>query len=155
MRWIVYGAAGLIALPLFAFLGLHAYAIVFVNPQYAARYFESRLEIGEILASRRWHRLGAEPWDCTFAIAEISPDLPIKPPESWRPKWTPTPAAPLGDTTRDALDFCRIYYSDDTHARLKAAMDMPGSFYDRDGVGETVWIYAPQHRIAGRIRYGD
>ncbi len=155
MRWIAYGAAGLIALPLFAILGVYAYNAVFVNPKYTAQYFEGQLEIGKVLASRRWHRLGAEGWDCSYAIAEISPDLPPDPPESWQIEWKPTPAAPLGETTRDAVDFCRTYYSEDTQARLESALTTPGSFYDRDGVGETVWIYAPRHRIAARIRYGD
>lgn len=155
MRWLVWAVFALGAFPVVAYFALLAYLALFVNPGHANEYFEDKFEVEAVLASRRWHRLGAEPWDCTFAIVQIAADLPTHPPETWQGDWNPTPAAPLGDTTRDAVSSCQHYWSDDVLSWLVRALTEPGSFYARDGVGENLFIYAPSHRIAARIRYGD
>lgn len=137
------------------------------NPGFAAHVFDGVVPVETIIASRKWHRIGAEPWDCTFAIATLAEGAPVEPPEDtradpgWRFRfggiwpWRPTPAPPLGDTTRDALAVCRSYWSDEIGRTLDHAMSTSGAWYARDPVGETVFLYAPDIRLAARIRYGD
>ena len=155
MRWLGGLLAVILALPVAGYLAVHAYIALLVNPHHAAKFFADKFPVESTLASRRWHRLGAEAWDCTYAVVEISQDLPEAPPASWQADWKPTPAEPLGETTRDTLGFCSRYFSEDTQARMKAALGSKGAFYSRGQVGNTVLIYAPRHRIAARIRFDD
>ncbi|MBT8411561.1 MAG: hypothetical protein KJP02_07180, partial [Octadecabacter sp.] len=74
---------------------------------------------------------------------------------AWGEDWQPTPAPELGDTTRDAIGFCARRLPDGLGQRLQTALDTEGSLFMRDGVGETVMIYAPAHGLAARIRFGD
>ena len=133
------------------------------DPGHADRVFHGVLDYEAVLASRAWHRRGAEPWDCTFAIVSLPANVPNDPATSTAQEWflgfggdwSETPAQPLGDTTRDALGFCAQYFGADVNQRLAAAMADPGSWYIISSVGETVHIYSAPQRIAARIRYGD
>ena len=91
--------------------------------------------------------------------ADAPADPPAKRPETyWLEEfggnWLPTPAPALGDSTRDALDFCAPQIGPEAED-LKAALATPGAWFIRDMVGETVRIYAPSVRLAARVRYGD
>lgn len=135
------------------------------DPVYASELFEGLLPVEEILATRKWHVRGAEPWDCTFAIARLSEDMPATPPSreegklGWRYQfggnWKQTPAPKLRSTTRDALAFCSKYWPRPLANELKSALSTHGAWFDRDGVGETLFIYAPKQRLAARVRFGD
>ncbi len=136
------------------------------DPVYADELFSGLLPVEEVLQSRKWHQRGAEPWDCTYAIVRLqAPALEQPPTRGWRNElgwqyqfggdWKPTPAPLLGETTRDALEFCRRYWSAELYTELKFALGSSGSWFDRDRVGETLYIYAPRQRLAARIRFGD
>ncbi len=132
--------------------------------QYAHAVFSGLVVIDDVLASRRWHPLLGEPWDCTYAIVALTDTAPERPPSpkqitNWKYRfggdWQPTPEPPLHDTTRAALAFCAQYFSADVATRLRTTLTTPGSWYVRDGVGENLYIYAPKHDIAAKIRFGD
>ncbi|MCR8723203.1 hypothetical protein [Frigidibacter sp. ROC022] len=134
------------------------------NPGYAEKLFAGVLEHDRVLASRRWHGWGAESWDCSYGIVELSDAAAPTPPtavsgDGWQfaygGNWQASPAPPLNDTTRDALDFCSRYWDAALAGRLERALNTPGSWYIRDGVGETVFLYSVPERLAARIRYGD
>jgi hypothetical protein len=46
------------------------------DPGHVERVFHDVLNYGAVLASRAWHRLGAEPLDCTFAIVSLPANAP-------------------------------------------------------------------------------
>jgi hypothetical protein len=132
--------------------------------QYAHGVFSGLVVIDDVLASRKHHPLFGETWDCTYAIVALTDAAPQRPPSpkqitNWKYRfggdWAPTPAPPLGDTTRDALSFCSEYFAADVASRLRTALTTPGSWYVRDGVGENLYIYAPKQDIAAKIRFGD
>lgn len=136
------------------------------DPPYATELFGNILPVSEVLASRKWHARDSEPWDCTYAIVRLTGDLPDKPPTrdwdntlGWRyaygGNWQASPAAPLGNNTRDALGFCTKYWSLEVLEELKTALYSSGAWFDRDRVGETLFLYAPKQRLAARIRFGD
>ncbi len=136
------------------------------DPAYAEFVFGGYVAFEEVRESRRWHRHGADAYDCTYAIVSLRTDAPVEPPElpenrrdqpwywAYGGDWLPTPAPPLG-RNRDAVGFCARYFSTGTNERLEAAMAQPGSWHIIGSVGETVHIYSAPHRIAARIRYGD
>ncbi len=161
---MVLVVVGALSLPVLLYLGWHAKIALIDNPHYADAVFAPILSDYTVLASRAYHRLGGEGWDCTYAIVTLPTDAPAMPPEplgdaNWHLRfggdWRPTPAPPLGDTTRDALDFCARYFDAGTNATLARAIADPEGWYTRDLVGETLSLYAPQARIAARIRFGD
>ncbi|MEM6386485.1 MAG: hypothetical protein AAF718_09645 [Pseudomonadota bacterium] len=157
MKILIWIGAAVIAAPFLLFFGSYAYFAVVVNPYFANAYFQTRVPVETVLASRRWHRLGSEPWDCTYAIVDLTADAPEFP-ETWgdAARWSETPAPPLGITTRGALEFCGSkYWSAEVQTRLARALSNPGSYFTRNGSGQDLWIYAPNNRIAAKIRYGD
>lgn len=135
------------------------------DPKYAEDVFTGILRYNRVYETRRWHRAGANWWDCTYAIVEIPKTASMDPPTKGyegRPwflrfggDWQPTPLAPLGSTTRDALGFCAKYWPEPLVEHLTKATTEPGHYAVRDQVGETISIYAPKLGIAARIRFGD
>ena len=168
VRWLLIGLGILIGLVMLAFVTFFVIRPEVLrlrdDPRHAASVFDGVVPYEAVLETRCWHRRGVEHWDCSFAIVELSDDAPPDPPEPTEGRewyryyggdWQPTPAAPLGDTTRDALDFCGQYWSETLNSALDSAMTQPGSWYARDRVGETLHLYSAPQRIAARIRYGD
>jgi hypothetical protein len=135
------------------------------DPPYAAQVFDGLIPYDRVLASRRWNPPGLSGWGCSYAVVALGPAAPEVPGRrdpgaagwefAWGGDWQPTPAAPLGDTTRDAVDACTPHFDPDTAARLAVALSEPGSWYVRDAVGETVHIHSVPQGVAARIRYGD
>lgn len=105
------------------------------DPAYAGTVFRGILEFETVLASRRWHRRGAEAWDCSYAIVALPEGAALTPPDAtdrdWFVRfggdWLPTPTSPLGETTRDAVGFCAQYFNEDLTFWLMAALAEPGS----------------------------
>ena len=134
------------------------------DPGYAAQVFDGLLPYDRVLASRRWNPPFAG-WGCTFAVVELGEDAPAAPVSRGADEagwsfarggdWQPTPAAPLKDTTRDAIDACAGDIGAEATAKIAAALSREGSWYLRDPVGETVHVYSPLEGVAARIRYGD
>ncbi|MBO9477358.1 hypothetical protein J7382_07420 [Shimia sp. R11_0] len=136
------------------------------DPIYAMRLFEDLVPVAEVLATRRYHHRGAEAWDCSFAVVRIADGAPEVPPSrawdsgmGWQfafgGDWKPTPSPALGNSTRNALGFCSHDFSKELVAELQRIMTTTGAWYSRDRVGETLYIYAPEPRLAARIRFGD
>jgi len=135
------------------------------DPPFAAQVFDGRIPYDGVLASRRWNPSGLAGWGCTYAVVALGKDAPEGPGQhdpgeggwqfAWGGNWRPTPAAPLGDTTRDAVEACAADLDPDTALRLRASLSAPGSWYVRDAVGETVHVYSAPQGIAARVRYGD
>ncbi|WP_154667861.1 hypothetical protein [Leisingera caerulea] len=136
------------------------------DPVYATELFEDLLPVEQVLETRKWHAKGAAPWDCTYAIARLKTKLPTEPPtRPWRNdlgwqyefggSWQKTPAPPLGENTRDSVQFCSKYWPAELTRELQAALYTHGAWYSRDRVGETLFIFAPHRRLAARIRFGD
>lgn len=148
------------------FVGWPAHTRATEDPVYAADLFEGLVLVEKILETRKYHGRDAEPWDCTYAIARLTEDAPLTPPTraydnplGWQYEfggdWLPTPAAPLRDTTRNAVAFCAQYWPVALGREIETALAGPGAWYSRDAVGETVYLYAPKQRLAARIRFGD
>ncbi len=136
------------------------------DPLYATELFGSFMPVSDVLASRKWHARDSEPWDCTYAIVTLAGEQPHNPPTRERDNalgwmytyggnWQASPAAPLGENHRDALDFCSKYWSPELLDTLKTALYSSGAWFARDRVGETLFLYAPKQRLAARIRFGD
>jgi hypothetical protein len=154
----------MMALLLAAYL-YFAQKLYFENLSYAGDVFANVLPESKILETKRWHGVWPSGWGCSYAIvADISgidrTELPSTPPGThWQlaygGNWQPTPAPPLGDTTRDAIDACRDKWDPNTANRIETALATPGAWFSRDSVGEPVHLYAPNAGIAARVRYGD
>ncbi len=78
MLFLKRAATGLVAaLLLLVVLGIGvlvlypAFRRTMDDPGHAEKVFGDVLAHERVLASRRWHRFGAEAWDCTYAIVEI------------------------------------------------------------------------------------
>lgn len=135
------------------------------EPSYAERVFAGILPFERVLADREWHPWGSFNWDCTWAVVDLSPDATLAPPVrgrdgGWRLAfgdngWLPTPLPPPRETTRDALEACARYWDPAIVLRLSSALEAPGSWASRDGVGENLHVYSVPEGIAARIRYGD
>lgn len=122
-----------------------------------------------VLAARRWHPLigGRSGWDCSFAVVRLPDDAPELPPKEastrqrdWVPAWgrrdwIATPDRVPCDNCRDAVATCSTDFDEDTAAHLARALASPGSWAQRDGVGETLSICSAPERIAARVRGGD
>lgn len=135
-----------------------------VDPIYAVEVFSPLFPIRKVIASRKFHHPDGEPWDCTYAIVELAANAPERPPTSpenthwyleFGGNWQETPEPPLRETIRRALSFCSKYFEPEVSEVLSRALALKGSWYDRDSVGETLFIYSKPHQIAARIRYGD
>ena len=142
------------------------------DPIFAAHFFEELLPVTEVLQSRRHHPRG-ETWGCTYAIARIGDPLPLHPPSRdlrERPvdpndqtpwdfhfggDWLETPAAALGANTKDSIGFCQINWPETLQQEMRDAMATPGAWYMRDVSRETLFLYAPEQRLAARVRFGD
>ena len=135
------------------------------DPGFAADLFSGHLPVQQVLASRKWHVKGGQPWDCTYAIVRLDDGLPEEP-LSWRDKekgwqfrfggnWLATPAAELSDNTRNALEYCGKYWPQSLAEELSETIGQPGSWYVRDPSGETFFLYSQERRLAARVRYGD
>ncbi|PTX56277.1 hypothetical protein C8N43_0932 [Litoreibacter ponti] len=154
-------------LPVLVFYGCHAKRALVDNPAYASEVFAPVFPAFEVLESRRWHRLGGEAWDCTYAIVAPPADMPEHPPAHARKDtppwylrwgdgaWQATPMADPPDGTRDAITGCMPYWSDEVAQRIEAAITREGSHVIIGPVGETVYVYSKPQRIAARIRFGD
>lgn len=135
------------------------------DPIYAQTLFAPIVAEFEVLETRAFHRRGAEPFDCTYAIIRLTGDIPADPPTNrskdvmwwlrfggeWRP--SPVPVPPC-DNCRNALAYCARYWPDLGRALYQAATQ-PGAWVAGDRVGETVDIWAPNMQLAAHIRYGD
>lgn len=134
-------------------------------PGYAQRVFAGLLPFDAVLAERERHPWWELDWDCTYAVVGLTDGALPAPPSRPREEvpwwlafgggWEATPMPPVGDTTRDALAFCGRYWDDDVNLRLAAATAQAGSWYVRDDVGETVFVYSLPQRLAARVRFGD
>jgi len=158
-------------LPFALFYGCHTKRAFLDNPVYAEQVFAPHFQEFKVHESRRWHRLGAAAWDCTYAIIGLAETAPARPPSveydvmsdnhpRWFLKWgvgewQATPVPPLRDGTRDAVAACEACWADDVAARIRSALNTPGSYRIVGSVGETVYIYSQPQRIAARIRFGD
>ena len=69
--------------------------------------------------------------------------------------WQEIPAVELNPDTRDAIGDCRKYWPDTLGEEIATAMASSGAWYFRSGSGETVYLYAPEQRLAARVRFGD
>ncbi len=135
------------------------------DPTYATDLFAGHLSVAKVLATRKWHRRGGEPWDCSYAIVDLADGAPNVPPSwsnsdnGWKYKfggdWKETPEPESHDNMRRALRFCSQYFDDATNDRLFRALAEPGSWYVRGPVGEILYIYSLPQNIAARIRVGD
>lgn len=136
------------------------------DPIYAAQFFDGILPVEDVLASRKWHSHEAESWDCTYAIARLSPNRPEVPPSrprindlGWQYQfggnWIQTPMPLLSDNMRDAISFCEKYWPQTLSDEIRGILGSFDAWYIRDPIGETIFLYAPQQRLALRVRFGD
>lgn len=135
------------------------------DANYAAAVFDGVVAYDRVIASRRWHLEPAEPWDCTFAIVQLSDAAAETPDEpsvdevawylSWGGDWQVTPADHPGWQNRDAIRECAHNWSPEVETKLLMAIAEPGSWYAHDGIGDVVYVYSLKQRIAARIRLGD
>ncbi|MEO0929763.1 MAG: hypothetical protein AAFY14_03805 [Pseudomonadota bacterium] len=161
--WAIASAVALFVLAVFVPIGWMFWGKFVDDPRYAGDFFGDLVEYDEVIASRYWGTFGV--WSCTYAIVRLA-DAPPPYPNSrpgaergwryaWGGDWQPTPAHTLGDTTRDALGACADEWDVGIYEELQASLDQEGAFYTRDGVDETVMIYAPSRQIAALVRFGD
>ena len=136
------------------------------DSDYAVRVFDGVVAYDRVLASRiSWVAEPEDVWGCTFALVELPAAAALTPGKrangevawylEWGGDWKKTPVDHPGLHQRDTIRDCASNWSPDVETRLLSAISEPGSFYARDGVGETVYVYSAKLRIAARIRFGD
>lgn len=130
---------------------------------YAERVFDG-VVYDRVIASKDTFTSVDDGWGCTFAIVELSAEASVAPVsedgprrwhDTWGGAWLETPVSHPGPQQRDALYDCSDAWPPDIYRDLRSAISTPGSFYLRDGIGETVMIYSKPYRLAARVRSGD
>ncbi|NDW00726.1 hypothetical protein G0A00_15595 [Yangia sp. PrR002] len=125
----------------------------------AGKLFGGLLPIEAVLASKAY--ADAMDGGCTYAIIRTGGGIAQTPPTSgvgsaWWERfggdWRQTPSIGTG---REPLDACSGEWDGALTEELRQALDAPGNWYMRDGVGTDLHIYSATDRIAARIRYGD
>lgn len=141
--------------------------------KFAETVFED-IEVSRVLAYKKFH---TSPYGCTFVVVRLAEDPPQKPPNirlqsySYRVNfadqgaWRPTPMEPTLD-----LGFrksCLTGVESDGrpegrglggHGRaIWKALQKPNAWFSIHGgsAHQIMHIYAPEERIAVRLRYGD
>lgn len=159
----LFTAGLLISLPALAYFGLHFWIAVFSNPNYASEVFDGVVRYSGVLASKKWSSIGDEAEACTYALVDLGLDPEAEPPRGaasdWRlvyaGDWLPTPDGTLSADEPNPIVVCKGEWTEETAARVAAALSQPGSWYWRDAEGEAVFIYSVPEHIAARIRWGD
>ncbi len=163
VRVVLGGVGSLLSLAVLIYFAFHGVAALVSNPRYAEQVFADLVPYDDVLASKKWHGIGDEPRACTYAIVSLRSDAGFDPPTAeqadWRlvfaGDWKPTPDKSLDDAVRDPATVCRDEWSEETGKRLIHALKAPGSWYWRDGMRETIYIYSQPEHLAARIRWGD
>ena len=165
-RTAVWAVALVVPLPLLSIAVSRLVEVVRDNRPHAAKVFDGIVPYDATPASRGWHPPSAGlDRDCTYAAVDRADDALEEPPPRGRREaerrlafggeWQPTPAAPLGESARDALPFCARFWDREPGKRLAVATSSAGPWYVRDPVGETVFVHSLPPRIAARVRIGD
>ena len=71
----------------------------------------------------------------------------------WGGDWQQTPIDPEF-ARRNILERCAHLWPEELAAELEDIRDTPGSFAARRSF-ETLYLYAPDRRLAAMVRYGD
>ena len=114
---------------------------------YADRVYVEQLPVQEVLAARTWRPRGAEACDCSYANVRLG-DGAARIPPSWRDEeqggrcdfggaWNALPEPDPGDKTRRALQICAQPWP---QIAPEPEPQTPGHRYDRDLVGETLYL---------------
>lgn len=143
------------------------------NWRYARVFFDDKVEIVRVIASKRWHDSSDDTFACTYAAIEFSKEteaiLRRDGPgaligngwrrggqESWDVFWEPTPAFKVNDSwnwAADPLYDCLDHLPDREADLIRADLEAEGSWYHRSfGIGT---FLSAKHRIAAIFRYGD
>lgn len=127
------------------------------NRIHADDYFSGVVRYDEVLASRRWHPLNGEPFDCTYAVVSLIQNADVQPPSRWLYResidWSKTPVVTPSNSV-NILSSCLNKFAPKTSLRLETAAKNNNSYYMRLG-NDTIYLYSKEQNIAAYIRYGD
>ena len=161
--------AFVIVSPLLLWLAL-AVPLAIENWRFAREFFDGRVEVAQVLASRKWHPVrltfpsfGSGPDDCTYAVVEMASDAPSEPPIASESRdfrfaygsggWKPTPGPTLWATGDDGLVFCKIRLGDELFEMLAVAMATDGGWWSQSG--SIISVYSKPTGLAFRLRQDD
>lgn len=161
------------AIPIIIYLGIYGKA-QFDDLRFARTFFEGKVEITDVIASKRWFDINESGLACTYAVVEISDksskDLFEKGPAAtfsssttkhkkarWSNDWEPTPHKPWpSNYCREGgapLPCCLKEFGTKEEGLLLRQLLKSGSWYFENG--EYAGILSPAARRAVTIRYGD
>lgn len=141
------------------------------DSQFAREFFDDKVDIVRIVASKRWHHLGDDWIACGYAAVEFSEDTAATLQEAgpkaligkgwrrggqerWDVHWQPTPVGKWTENRpADPLYACLKYFPDGDAALIKDALKTEGSWYFRGG--EVATFLSAKTRIAATLRFGD
>jgi hypothetical protein len=161
-------AAALLALACISVAALYIWKTI-DNIRFAREFFEDKVEIVRIVASKRWHDYSDNYIACTYAAVEFSEATADKlrahgpkaligkgwlpnGRERWNPPWRQTPPDSM-DERRNVPFECLKFFPKREAALISESLLRPGSWYYENG--EVGMFLSVEHRLAVRLRYGD
>jgi hypothetical protein len=182
--WIMLAAPGVVAATLLAIcvvaLVLFQVWKLIDNAQFAREFFEDKVEIVRVVASKRWHDFFDQAFACTFAVVEFSDSTAAKlraegpraligkgwledRRERWNPPWVPTPDYRIRDKTFKSLlnetkptlgDFnCLTEFQRAEATLIFESLQQEGAWYfDHHFMSG---FLSADHRLAAIMRFGD
>ena len=141
------------------------------NDRFAREFFQDKVDIVRIVASKRWHDFSDAGLACTYAAVEFSEATADKlrahgpkalvgkgwsrgGQERWNVHWQPTPTqAPYIDQIDNSTWWCLQFLPKRDFDRISDSLTKPGSWYHRGS--EISNVLSPDHRLAVTLRFGD
>ena len=150
------------------------------NARFARRFFDDKVEITRVVASKRWHDFSDQAFACMFAVVEFSASTAAKlraeGPRAlngdgwlidrrgkWNPPWVPTPNPRTRDKTFKSLlnetkptlgDFhCLIEFRRTEAKLIFESLQQEGAWYfDHHFMSG---LLSADRRLAAIMRFGD
>ena len=163
-------AAALLALACISVAALYIWKTI-DNIRFAREFFDDKVEIVRIVASKRWHDFSDNYIACAYAAVEFSEATADKlrahgpnaligngwgwrrgRREKWSPPWKETPPDSV-DERRHITFECLKHFPEREAALISESLLRPGSwYYDGGRVGA---FLSAEHRLAVTLRYDD
>ncbi len=141
------------------------------NARFARNFFQDKVEIVRVVASKKWHDFSDDHFACTYAAVEFSEAsadlLRAQGPraligrgwfdggvEQWNLSWEPTPTeAPYIDQLDTSSWWCLQFLPKREFDQISDSLTKPGSWFYRDH--QVRAILSAEHRLAVTLRFGD
>lgn len=170
MKVLKYATLAVLSFPLFLVAAYFAWKWI-DNVRFASVFFEDKVEIVRVVASKRWHDSSDQGIACTYAAVEFSEAtadrLRAHGPKAlvgkgwrrggqqrWDVRWKPTPTqAPVKIRIEDSSWWCLKFLPERERDQVMDSLSKPGSWYYQRG--EISTVLTAEHRLAVTLRFGD